>query len=343
MTGLRARQKADRHQRILQAASELFRKSGYEGAKIEAIAALAEVSIGTIYNYYQNKGDLLVAIVAMEVNEVLNAGQGVIAKPPADVMKAVDRLVIGYIEHSLVYLSKEMWRQAMAISTQQPDSPFGKTYGDLDRALTDQTCALIARLQELGLVRRDIDSRSVGEMIFNNTNMMFIVFVKDETMTIAELRAAIRRLDSIVVESRALEQSLLDADDHRQIERLDELLQVERLTRLRNVLGGHDRAPDDEDVELGGKHIAAELLHALRRERCRGDDAARLDLTDPLLDKLGLDRLGVDVLDDLGGVGCGRFRDPLVHGFWVRVPGPESFEVQDGEASELADLDRRLG
>ena len=203
MTGLRARQKADRHQRILQAASELFRKSGYEGAKIEAIAAMAEVSIGTIYNYYENKGDLLVAIVAMEVDEVLNAGGSVIARPPASVTKAVDRLVISYIEHSLVYLSKEMWRQAMAISTQQPESPSGRTYSDLDRALTDQTCALIARLQELGRIRRDIDARSVGEMIFNNTNMMFIIFVKDESMTIAELRAAIRRQNKPLLEAVA--------------------------------------------------------------------------------------------------------------------------------------------
>jgi AcrR family transcriptional regulator len=205
MTGLRARQKADRHQRILQAASELFRKAGYEGAKIEAIASLAEVSIGTIYNYYQNKGDLLVAIVAMEVNEVLNAGRSVIENPPAHVAKAVDKLVIGYIEHSLVYLSKEMWRQAMAISTQQPESPFGKTYGDLDRALTDQTCTLIKRLQELKLVRRDIDARSVGEMIFNNTNMMFTVFVKTEAMTIAELRAAIRRQNKLLLDAAATE------------------------------------------------------------------------------------------------------------------------------------------
>lgn len=203
MTGLRARQKADRHQRILQAASELFRKSGYEGAKIDAIAALAEVSIGTIYNYYQNKGDLLVAIVAMEVNEVLNAGQKVIDSPPAHVAKAVDRLVINYIEHSLVYLSKEMWRQAMAISTQQPESPFGKTYSALDRALTDQTCALIGRLQKLGLVRPGIDARSVGEMIFNNTNMMFAIFVKNEAMSIAELRSAIRRQNRLLLEAAA--------------------------------------------------------------------------------------------------------------------------------------------
>ena len=153
MSGLRARQKADRDRRIVEAAAELFREAGYEGAKIEAIAAQAEVSVGTIYNYYQNKGDLLVAIVSMEVNEVLNAGRGVVAEPPRNVGDALDTLIGIYIEHSLNYLSKEMWRQAMAISTQQPDSPFGRTYTALDRALAGQICALIERLQELGLVR----------------------------------------------------------------------------------------------------------------------------------------------------------------------------------------------
>ena len=131
------------------AAAALFREAGYEGAKIETIAAQAEVSIGTIYNYYQNKGDILGAIVSMEVNEVLNAGRGVVASPPANVGDALDTLLGIYIEHSLHYLSKEMWRQAMAISTQLPDSPFGQAYTALDRALTEQIRALIARLQAM--------------------------------------------------------------------------------------------------------------------------------------------------------------------------------------------------
>ena len=201
MSGLRAKHKADRDNRILEAAAELFREAGYEGAKIEAIAAEAEVSIGTIYNYYRNKGDLLVAIVSMEVNEVLNAGRRVIAEPPRDVGDALDTLIGIYIEHSLNYLSKEMWRQAMAISTQQPDSPFGRTYTGLDRALTGQICALIARLQELGLVRRNVDARAIGELVFNNMNMMFIEFVKRDEATIAQLRGAIRRQNLVLVEA----------------------------------------------------------------------------------------------------------------------------------------------
>jgi AcrR family transcriptional regulator len=193
MTGLRARQKADRRERILEAAAALFRQSGYEAVKMEAIAAAAEVSIGTIYNYYQNKGDLLVAIVAMEVNEVLSEGEKVIARPPRNAEKAIDGLIANYIEHALVYLSKEMWRQAMAISTQQPESPFGVTYAELDVALARQICRLVEKLQGLGLVDGGIDARAAGELIFNNMNMMFIVFVKAEAMTVTELRATIRR------------------------------------------------------------------------------------------------------------------------------------------------------
>jgi AcrR family transcriptional regulator len=193
MTGLRARNRADRNERILHAASRLFRTLGYEATRIELIAGEAEVSVGTIYNYYQNKGDILVAIVSMEVNEVLSAGRAVVDAPPSPVSRAIDTLVSSYIGHSLVYLSKEMWRHAMAISTQQPDSPFGRTYTALDGALSKQTCTLIKALQALGRVRPDIDCRGVGEMIFNNTNMMFIDFVKDEAMTIAALRSKLRR------------------------------------------------------------------------------------------------------------------------------------------------------
>jgi AcrR family transcriptional regulator len=191
MTGLRARQKADRHRRILGVASRLFRKHGYENVKIGEIAAAAEVSIGTIYNYYQNKGDLLVAIVAMEVNEVLSAGEKIIGKPPRSVRKAVEALIGTYIEHSLVYLSKEMWRQAMAIAIQQPHSPFGITYAELDLALADQTSRLVEKMQVLGSIRKDIDARPLGDLIFNNTNMMFTVFVKTDGMPLAALRAKI--------------------------------------------------------------------------------------------------------------------------------------------------------
>ncbi|MGF1608869.1 MAG: TetR/AcrR family transcriptional regulator [Kiloniellales bacterium] len=201
MTGLRARQKADREQRILRAAAEQFRQVGYERARIETIAALAEVSPGTVYNYYENKGDLLVAIVAMEVNEVLNAGAVLVADPPGDVARAVNELISIYLDHSLVYLSKEMWRNAMAITTQQPETRFGRAYNQLDVRLAKQVCGLIARLQAAGLVRPAVDADAVGEMVFNNTNMMFTIFVKQDQMSLDSLKATIARQNAPLLQA----------------------------------------------------------------------------------------------------------------------------------------------
>jgi hypothetical protein len=135
----------------------------------------------------------------MEVNEVLIAGQRVVDAPPRRAGRAVNRLMGTYVEHSLVYLSKDMWRQAMAISTRQPNSPFGRTYAALDRALVRQSCGLIAKLKATGIVRPETDARGVGEMIFNNTNMMFTEFVKEEAMPMGRLRAAIRRQNRTLV------------------------------------------------------------------------------------------------------------------------------------------------
>jgi AcrR family transcriptional regulator len=203
MAGLRAKHKADRHQRIVEAAARLFRAQGYDTVKMEAIAAAADVSIGTIYNYYKNKGDLLVAIVSMEVHEVLAAGERVIGDPPRNPEKAVAKLIANYIEHALVYLSKEMWRQAMAITTQQPDSPCGVAYNALDEALARQTAKLIRKLQTLGLVRVGVDAQAIGELIFNNLNMMFTIFVKQEAMSVGTLLARIRRQNRTLVQAIA--------------------------------------------------------------------------------------------------------------------------------------------
>ena len=82
MTGLRARQKALRHQRILAAALRLFRDASYDAVRTEDIAAAAEVSVGTLYNYFENKGDLLLALVTIEVEEVLEQGGAVVSSPP---------------------------------------------------------------------------------------------------------------------------------------------------------------------------------------------------------------------------------------------------------------------
>lgn len=190
MTGLRERQKADRTRRILEAASRLFRAQGYDAVRIEDIAAAAEVSAGTCYNYFSTKGDLLLAIVSMEVEEVIEAGRALVLSPPADVARALVELIRIYYDHSLHYLSKEMWRRAMAISIEAPATPFSRHYTQLDAMLAAQVCDLLTALKRRGLTRGDLDPAVLGQIVFSALNQLFIEFVKDDAMPMPDLHRA---------------------------------------------------------------------------------------------------------------------------------------------------------
>ncbi len=192
MTGLRERQKADRTRRIIEAASTLFRAQGYDPVRIEDIAAAADVSAGTCYNYFSTKGDIHLAIVSMEVEEVIDAGRAIVADPPADVAAALDRLIRIYYDHSLLYLSKELWRRAIALSVEAPETPFSQRYLALDGKLSGQVSALVAALQARGLARADLDAVALGGIVFAQLNQAFIEFVKREAMPLADLQRTSR-------------------------------------------------------------------------------------------------------------------------------------------------------
>ena len=106
------------------------------------------------------------------------------------------------------------------------------------------------------------------------------------------------------------------------------------------MLGRHDRALHDEQVELGVEHVLRELLDPLRRERRARGDAAGLDLADALADELGLDRLLVELLHPARRLLGRQRRDLLEDRVGVFVARPETFEVQAREAAEPTDLDR---
>ncbi len=59
----RQRQLAERLDKILAAASRLFAEKGFHRTTTKEIAEAADVAEGTLYNYFDNKNDLLLEIV----------------------------------------------------------------------------------------------------------------------------------------------------------------------------------------------------------------------------------------------------------------------------------------
>lgn len=199
MPGLRERQKTTRHRDILAAAEHLFRRDGFRATSIEAIAARANLATGTLYNYFPSKGDILLALVALDGEEVRAAGARIIARPPRDPEMAITRLLESYVEHSLVHLSKDDWRHALANYFLQPDSRFGQGYAALDSKLAHQVSDLISALQARGVLAGAIDAEAAGRLFFYLCNSEFTLFVANERMSMHELKAGMSRQIGIVM------------------------------------------------------------------------------------------------------------------------------------------------
>ncbi|MEX2629179.1 MAG: TetR/AcrR family transcriptional regulator [Tistlia sp.] len=192
MSGLRARQKVERRQRLLLAAATHFRASGYEGTRIEEIAATAELSAGTVYNYYRHKGELLIAVVSMQLEEVLEEGERLVAEPPATAEAAINALVEVGLDRALGYLSKDNWRHALASATAQPETDLARRYADLEARLADQVRRLLDGLQQQGAIRDDLDTIAFGALISNNASRLFHAYVREEGRALEELKAGLR-------------------------------------------------------------------------------------------------------------------------------------------------------
>jgi AcrR family transcriptional regulator len=71
--GLRERNKLDKRQRIRAAAAELFARLGYGAATMRQIAKRAHVGLGTLFNYAEDKRDLVFLIFNDELDALTAA------------------------------------------------------------------------------------------------------------------------------------------------------------------------------------------------------------------------------------------------------------------------------
>ncbi len=91
----------ERREQILKAAVQVFGEKGYDRATISEIARKAGVAEGSIYNYFKNKGDLLVGIPQQIAKLPMHALEPLLeqssvpgAVPPEQVLEAIARNLV---------------------------------------------------------------------------------------------------------------------------------------------------------------------------------------------------------------------------------------------------------
>ncbi len=122
-----------------------------------------------------------------------SAGAALILDPPKDPVAAVNALLEGYVDHSLVHLDKRLWRQMMATAFYYAETPIGAGYRALDRELADQVASLCRALQQRGDIPDRINCADAGDVLFFACNSLFMEFVADDSIELAQLKKRMRR------------------------------------------------------------------------------------------------------------------------------------------------------
>lgn len=182
----------DKRQVILNAALKTFVKRGYPKTRVAEIAAEAGVAEGTLYNYFQSKEDLLLALFDEKWSVIINGIREKISRldDPNDKLKAIFSIVVR------MFKKNRQLAELFMIDIKQ-SSIFLNNY-TINRIVEflDLIEGILEEGKRKGIYRKDLNTRVAKMIIFGAAQGILLSWVLSE---------------STVVKSKAFKFSLFSA------------------------------------------------------------------------------------------------------------------------------------
>jgi AcrR family transcriptional regulator len=164
MSGLRERKKKERRSRILEVSYSLFAKRGFADTSIEDIALEADLGVGTLYNYFTSKNDILVEVMEQRLEHVIRGAGSFTHNPDKDPAQAITGLLFYFLDFFLGF-NNDIWIN-MFTAAFASDAVMSRGIG-MDIKIIRQIELLLIRLSGQGAVRKDIHTESASYLIYS--------------------------------------------------------------------------------------------------------------------------------------------------------------------------------
>jgi AcrR family transcriptional regulator len=184
--GRRERQKQDRERRILTAARRLFDRKGFAATSMEEVAARAGLAVGTLYNYFPSKDQLLFAISRSDTEPLLKLGERILADPPDDPVEAIAALTEVMVQ-GITAGERRLWRELFVAALASPDTLGARLFA-LDMRLIAQLTTMLDRLKERGAIDQGVESARAAGLFYGICLTWTIALATREDVTIEILR-----------------------------------------------------------------------------------------------------------------------------------------------------------
>jgi AcrR family transcriptional regulator len=198
----RARRKLEVRGRIVEAARELFRKQGFAATRVIAICERADVAEKTFFNYFPTKQDVLAALAASAVEELLLS---------IEVARKKGRTTTERIEVFFAALASTMAtagppQKELVAAIVQIVHASGEPSADA-RKLHDAFGLLVADGLEAGEVTTRHDPETLTEMIIGAYYVLIFNFVNLEGFAVRKQAESLARFLADAFQPRADEET----------------------------------------------------------------------------------------------------------------------------------------
>jgi AcrR family transcriptional regulator len=136
---------------ILEAAAHLFGEKGYQGTAVHDIATEAGVSLGTVYQYFRDRSDLVAALLQTNVTDML--GRTDTAWRAAEGTEGLYRVLYNFVSSYAQNASMAaVWEEVSHV-----DDDLADLRRTLARVFTEVVAREIRGAAGAGLLRDDVD------------------------------------------------------------------------------------------------------------------------------------------------------------------------------------------
>lgn len=192
MPGIRDEKKRRTRETILEAAKRLFLQRGYDRTTTEQIAVEAHIGAGTVFNYFDAKADILIAVIADEIqadpeNEPVQ---------PDDPHRSPAELIYALVESRTRLFnrwSKELIREILSASLSALKSrpAFLRELYQFDDRFIREVQSLIERWKTNGRISRTIDGLEAAEVLYGILLYEFMAYLFNDEQS---YEACLRRI-----------------------------------------------------------------------------------------------------------------------------------------------------
>lgn len=175
---LREKKRLRCEQEIFVAAMELFKTKGFSQTTMQDIADRAEVAVGTLYNYFGSKGDLLISYLSASSGSIMEKAQAVMKKEHSDPEKTVLEL-FGIFTELFTAHEKSLWREYLSAAYNDSNKLGGRIWGT-QQGFQELLVKLIGGFQREKTINPNLNPAVVASVLYSSFFLQFLRYINTD-------------------------------------------------------------------------------------------------------------------------------------------------------------------